>query len=477
MPREIIIDPVTRIEGHAKITLILNDDGTVADARFHVTEFRGFEKFCEGRFFREMPAITARICGICPVSHLVASAKAGDALLAVSIPETAAKLRRIANLAQWIQSHALSFFHLSAADLFLKRDTPAADRNLFGLMRQRPEIARQGIRLRQFGQQVIEALGGRRIHATWICPGGVTMPLDSEKRSALRSQIPECLQIATTALSELQAILPTRGDDMAHCGNFPSLFMGLVTPQGELEHYDGRLRIVDHQRRIVADQLEPQDYRQFLGEAMEDWTYLKFPYYLPLGNPGGMYRVGPLARLNVADRCGTPRADHALATFRALSSGAVTSSFHYHLARLIEILYALERIEQHLADDHILDTHVLARAELNARHAVGCSEAPRGTLFHEYNVDEHGLLRRLNLLIATGQNNLAMNRTIRQIAQQFVRGPSVSEATLNHVEEGIRAFDPCLSCSTHAFGRMPLVVHFVDLSGRFLGEHRRDSLP
>lgn len=475
MAREIIIDPVTRIEGHAKITLVLDDAGAVSDARFHVTEFRGFEKFCQGRFFREMPAITARVCGICPVSHLVASAKTGDALLAVSIPPTAEKLRRIANLAQWVQSHALSFFHLSAADLFLGHETPAAERNLFGLMRARPELARQGIRLRQFGQQVIEALGGRRIHATWICPGGVTAPLDAAARTTLRGQLREMFGIADGAIAELKGLWSSLADEIATCGEFPSLFMGLVTPEGTLEPYDGRLRIVDAERHMVADQLEPADYRQFLGEAQEDWSYLKFPYYRPLGYPAGMYRVGPLARLNVAERCGTPRADAELVEFRALSRGAVTSSFHYHYARLIEILYALERIGELLAEEAILDEHVLAKAELNARHAVGCSEAPRGTLFHEYHVNDAGLLEQVNLLIATGQNNLAMNRTIRQIAARYVEGPTISDAALNRVEAGIRAYDPCLSCSTHAVGRMPLAIEFVDVAGQRLGESRRGS--
>ncbi len=475
MVRQIVIDPVTRIEGHAKITLVLDDDGRVSDARFHVSEFRGFERFCQGRSFREMPSITARICGICPVSHLVCSAKTGDALLGVVVPPAAERLRRLANLGQLVQSHALSFFHMSGADLFLGHETPAAERNLFGLMRRRPELARAGIRLRQYGQEVIEVLGGRRIHASWMCPGGVSHPLTAEGREQLREGTAEALATTLQALDEYDRIVATRQDEIAACGDFPSLFVGLVSPQGTLEHYDGRLRVVDSDRQIVADGIDPADYRQFFDEAQEDWSYLKFPYYRPLGYPGGMYRVGPLARLNLVDRCGTPRADEALARFRQLSPGAVTASFHYHYARLIEILYGLERIDQILADPEVLDDQVQARAELNRRHAVGCSEAPRGTLFHEYHVDHDGLLERVNLMIATGQNNAAMNQTVRQLADRYVSAQEVTDAALNRVEAGVRAYDPCLSCSTHAVGQMPLLVRVVDSQGKLLVERCRGS--
>jgi NAD-reducing hydrogenase large subunit len=470
MGERIVIDPVTRIEGHAKITILLDDQGEVSDARFHVTEFRGFEKFCEGRSFREMPAITSRICGICPVSHLLASAKAGDQLLAVEIPEVAQKLRRVMNLGQIVQSHALSFFHLSAPDLVLGHDSDPAQRNVMGLIAVHPEIARDGIRLRRFGQEVIETLGGKRIHPSWAVPGGVDEPLTPAGRERILAGLPEALQIARRTLAWFKRTLDQHQEDARVFGNFPTLFMGLVTEDGGLEHYDGRIRFVDQTGNVIADQLPATKYSDYIGEAVEPWSYLKFPYYKPLGYPGGMYRVGPLARLNVASHCGTPEADRELAEFRQLGRGAVLSSFHYHYARLIEIVFALERIQQMLDDPEILESEVLAVARRSRLEGVGVSEAPRGTLFHHYRVKKGGLIGWANLIIATGQNNLAMNQTVLQIARHFVRGEKIREGMLNRVEAGIRAFDPCLSCSTHAAGRMPLQVRLVRNDGTVVDE-------
>lgn len=473
MPTRIVIDPVTRIEGHAKITIHLDESGEVTAARFHVTEFRGFERMYEGRPMWEMPAITARICGICPVSHLLASAKAGDAILAVRVPPAAVKLRRLMNLAQIIQSHALSFFHLSAPDLLLGLDSDPAKRNLFGLIAADPQTARGGIRLRQFGQEIIAALGGRKIHPAWCVPGGVREALTPDKRDYLKGRVSEARQITLDALKLFKGLLANFRAEVDAFGNFPSLFLGLVADDGSWEHYDGRIRIVDDAGRIVADGLDPARYREYIGEAVEPWSYLKSPFYKPLGYPGGMYRVGPLARLNVCDRLSTPLADAEFADFKGQSAGAVCSSFLYHHARLIEILTAVERIERMLDDPDLLSSDLRADAGVNQREGVGCSEAPRGTLFHNYVVDAKGLIQKANLIIATGQNNLAMNRTVEQIARRFVRGPHIPQGMLNRVEAGIRAFDPCLSCSTHAAGAMPLHVQLVGPGGKLLDEVRR----
>ncbi len=464
----IVIEPVTRIEGHAKITILLGEDGEVRDARFHVTEFRGFEKFCEGRSFREMPVITSRICGICPVSHLIASAKTGDALLSVDIPEPAKKLRRLMNLGQLLQSHALSFFHLSAPDLVLGMDAPPEHRNVFGLIEDRPELARDGIRLRKFGQRVIEVLGGKRIHPAWATAGGVAAPLSEARRDELRAGLPEALATITRTLGWFKVALEQHHEEERVFGNFPTLFMALVGPGGLLEHYDGKIRFVAATGDVVADGLEPSRYADYIGEAVEPWSYLKFPYYLPLGYPGGMYRVGPLARLNVCTRTGTPRADDELAEFRQLSRGAVLSSFHYHLARLIEILYAVEKITELLDDPEIVSTDVEASARRNRFEGVGSIEAPRGTLFHHYKVKEGGVMTWANLIIATGQNNLAMNKAVAQIARRYVSKAKLSEGVLNRVEAGIRAFDPCLSCSTHAHGDMPMRVELRGPTGELV---------
>jgi NAD-reducing hydrogenase large subunit len=468
--KTIVIDPVTRIEGHSKITIHLDEQGRVDDARFHVTQFRGFEKFCEGRPFAEMPSLMARICGICPVSHLIASAKACDSLLAVTIPPTADKLRRIFGMAQVIQSHALSLFHLSSPDLLLGMDADPEKRNLFGVLEKEPQLARDGIALRKFGQQIIERLGGKRIHPAWVVPGGVSHPLSQDDRDAILKAVPEALAIAARSLLWLKATAERFREEIASFGNFPSLFMGTVKEDGGITFYDGKIRFVDATGQIVADGLDPKRYFDFLGEKVESWSYLKSAYYKPKGFPGGIYRVGPLARLNVSDTCGTPHADQELAEFHELQRNAVLSSFHYHQARLIEILYCVERLEQLLNDPEILDSQVRALARPNAQEGVGAAEAPRGTLFHHYKIDEQGLIRWCNLIIATGQNNLAMNRSVLQVAQHYVKGEKITHGMLNRVEAVIRAYDPCLSCSTHAVGQMALKVQLLSSQGAVLDE-------
>ncbi len=474
MTQRIVIDPVSRIEGHAKISIILDESGAVRDARFHVAEFRGFERFCVGRPFWEMPGLSARICGICPVSHLIASAKAGDGILGVRVPRSAENLRRLMNLGQIVQSHALSFFHLSGPDLVLGWDGDPARRNLFGLIAAEPEFARRGIRLRQFGQEVVESLGGKRIHPAWAVPGGVREALAPGRCDYLRGRLPESRDTALAGLGRVKRLLDTYREEVETFGNFPSLFLGLAGPDGTWEHYDGPLRFVDGAGAIVADALDPSRYADFIGEAAEADSYLKSPYYRPLGYPGGMYRVGPLARLNIARRMGTPLADREHAEFRQRAGGTANASFFYHYARLVEILAATERAERLLDDPDLTGGRLRADAGVNGHEAVGVSEAPRGTLFHHYNVDDNGLLTRVNLVIATGQNNLAMNRTVAQIARHYVRGPKVPEGMLNRVEAGVRAYDPCLSCSTHAAGAMPMVVRLVAADGAVLDEVRRE---
>ncbi len=473
MPQTITIDPLTRIEGHARITLHLGDDGKVRDALFHVTQFRGFEKFVQGRPFHEMPAVMARICGICPVSHLVASAKATDQLLAVRVPEPARKLRQALNLAQIVQSHALNFFHLVSPDLLLGLDADPAERNIFAVLKKHPDLARDAIMLRKFGQQMIERMADKRIHPSWVVPGGVSKPLTESMRDQIVAEIPAAMDIAMRTMDWFKSVLENYRDEIRTFGNYPSMFLGLVDAEGNLEHYDGDLRFVDATGDIVRDRVANDDYAEVIGEAVEPWSYLKFPYFKPSGYPDGMYRVGPLARLNVIDRPGTPKADEQWVEFRELGRGAVLSSFHYHYARLIEIIFGLEKIEQLLGDADILSSHVRADAGVNATHGIGISEAPRGTLIHEYRVDKQGLIQDANLIIATGHNNLAMSRGILQVAKHYVDGKNLKEGMLNRVEAVIRAFDPCLSCSTHAVGKMAMQVQLVDSAGEVIDEVRR----
>lgn len=473
MGERIVIDPVTRIEGHAKVTIQLDDRGEVVDARVHVTELRGFERFCEGRSFRELPVLTARVCGICPVSHLLASAKAGDALLAVEVPEAARLLREALDLAQLVQSHALSFFHLSGPDLLLGLDAPAERRNLAGLAAALPEVARDGIRLRRFGQEVIEVLAGRRIHPSWAVPGGVARPLALEGRDRILAGVPEALAIARRTLAEWKRREAGLVDALGPPGELPALFLGTVSEDGSAAFTDGRLRFVDERGAIVADGIPAAAWRDWIGEAVDPASYVKAPYFKPRGPARGAYQVGPLARLAVAARLGTPLADAERAELRDLARGAAPSPFHAHRARLVEIVHALERLPLVLGDPRALSPDVQAGAGCNRRRGVGSVEAPRGTLFHDYEVDRDGVVTRVDLVVATGQNVPAMNATVAQLARRFVSAGRLGPGALDRVEVGIRAFDPCLSCATHAAGRMPLRLELRGPSGALLDAKER----
>jgi len=473
MSQTITIDPVTRLEGHGKITLKTNDAGEVTEAYFSVTQVRGFEKFCEGRPYYEMPGLMARICGICPVSHLIASAKACEAIMSIEIPPTAAKLRRALNLAQTIQSHALSFFYLASPDLLLGMDADPADRNIFGVAKADSKLGLAGIGLRRFGQHIIELLGRKRIHPGWVVPGGVTEPLEAAKRDEILGLIPEAYANIKLALEWYKRITDRFRDEAEHFANFPGAFLGMVGDDGGLEFTDGKLRLIDAEGNILLDKLQAAQFDQYFGEAVEPFSYMKFPYYKPLGYPDGAYRVGPLARLNIASHAGTPLADLELKEFKQLANGPVLGSFYYHHARLIDILHGLEVIEQIFSDPTILDKHVRATAGVNRLEGSGVAEAPRGTLMHHYKVNENGQMVWANLVIATGQNNNAMNRGVLQTAQRYVKGDKLEDGMLNRVEAVIRTFDPCLSCSTHAYGQMPLIIELLAPDGERLDEIRR----
>ncbi len=474
MSTQLTIDPITRIEGHGKITLFLDNKGKVDDARFHITQFRGFEKFCEGRPFYEMPSLTARICGICPVSHLLTSAKACDQIMAVNISKTSMNLRRILHLAQYIQSHALSFFYLSSPDLLLGMDSDPAKRNIIGLIESYPTLATQAITLRKIGQEIIQWLGDKRVHPAWVVPGGVNKPLSAENRDKILVVMPQALQITQETIDWFKKSIDKYTEEIDTFANFPSLFMGLVTPEGGLEFYDGLLRIMDTNGKIVANNIDPTHYQKVIGEAAEPWSYMKFPYYKPKGYPQGLYRVGPMARLNVIDHCGTPYADKEWKEYRDRQKGLVLSAFYNHYARLIEILFAIEKMERLLNDPDILNPHVRTDAGYNCSEGIGVTEAPRGTLIHHYKVDENGLMLSANLIVATGHNNMAMNKGILQAAKKFVDGTKLKEGMLNRVEAVIRCFDPCLSCATHPYGQMPLTIQLINENGQVVDNIQRN---
>jgi len=470
MNDKIVISPITRVEGHAKVTIFLGEDASVKEARFQVTDFRGFEKFCERRPFYEMPSITSRSCGICPVSHLLASAKACDEIVAVNIPRTATLLRRLIHMGQLIQSHALSLFYLSYPDLLLGMDADPTKRNIFGLIESHPDMARQGIRLRKLGQEIIEKSAGKRIHSSdWIVPGGVKWPITTEKTGYLLSNLAEALDPMLRTISMFKNCLQSLDDEVQNFGNFPTYYMGLVTADGGLEHYDGKIRIVSSDGKIVADQLDPRKYFEYIGEAVESWSYMKFPYYKPLGYPNGAYRVGPLARLNISSHCGTPLADEELKEFKKLGkNGVVQSTFHYHYARLVEILFCIECAKDILEDPEVCSSNVWAKASLNRSEGIGVAEAPRGTLIHHYRVDKEGMTTEVNMIIATEHNNIAYNKAVTQVAKKYITGKRLNEGLLNRVEAVVRAFDPCLSCATHALGSMALDAQLFDSKGNLI---------
>jgi NAD-reducing hydrogenase large subunit len=472
--KRITIDHVSRIEGHAKITINLDEQGQVAGTEFHVTQVRGFEKFTEGRPFYEMPGITARICGICPISHSLASSKACDAIMAVRIPPAARKLRELIHYAQIVQSHALSFFYLSSPDLLLGMDSDPATRNVLGVIAGNPEMARDGIELRKFGLQLIEGLAQERVHPSWIVPGGVAAPFPILTRDHILAALPAAVAIADRTVRFFKSVLDNYKEEIEHFGSFPTMYAGLVDANGNLQLYEGALRFRGANGEIVQDHITAEGYSQWIGEASLRESYLKAPYFKPLGYPDGIYRVGPLGRLNAADHCGTPKADAELNEFRQRFGNTPQSAFLYHYARLIEIVFALERIEAVLHDPQILELQVRATAGVNATEGVGMIEAPRGTLIHHYKVDAEGAMTWANLIVATGHNNLAMGKSVQQVAKHYVDGNKLTEGMLNHVSAVVRAYDPCLSCSTHAFGVPALKIRLVGARGNILDQRSTD---
>lgn len=472
--RKITINPISRLEGHGKVTIHLDEEGEVHDSQFHITQFRGYERFCEGRPFEEMPIITQRICGICPVSHQLASAKACDAILGVKIPETATMLRELIHMGQFIQSHALHFFYLASPDLLLGWDADPAIRNVVGVIGKYPELAVKGVQLRKFGQEIIKALGGKKVHPAFAIPGGVTNTLSEKDRDTILSGFDDAFETAQTGIDLIKDWIEKNIDEVKKYANFPSNYAGLMDDQGAPNMYDGKLRIVNHDKQIIA-QFDPSEYLQFIGEHVEPWSYMKFPFFKPQGYPDGFYRVGPLGRLNAADGMSTPKADKELGVYRSISgNGLKGCSLFYHYTRLIELLNCLERAEDLLKDDRICGTSIRITTNPANEEGVGVIEAPRGTLFHHYKVDKYGAIRSVNLIVATGNNNTAMNRAVELVAKEYIHNGNVSEGLLNRVEGAIRCYDPCLSCATHAIGQIALCINIFDAQENLIRELKRD---
>ncbi len=463
------INPITRVEGHGKVTIQLDDAGNAVSARFHDTQFRGFEKFCEGQVFQEMPNLTPRICGICPVSHQLASAKACDAILGVELTRPAKLLRELLHMSQYIQSHALHFFHLASPDFLLGFDSDPATRNVIGLIGADPALATEAVKLRSLGQTMIKKLGGKKVHGNAAMPGGMTTALLAEDRDHFLKQMDWAIADAQLAVKILLDYVSKNAAMVDSFAKFPSAYMGMVDKNNNLALYDGNLRLIDSKGVVLEEQFNPANYLDIIAEHVEDWSYMKFPFYKSLGYPGGIYRAGPLGRLNVCTGITTPLANAELKKFKSLSKfGFVEGSMYYHYARLIELIYAIEKARELLEDKDITSTDLQVTSRKYNEQGVGVVEAPRGTLFHHYWVDETGKLTGVNLIVATGNNNAAMNRSVYEVAKDYIKNGKVTEGILNRVEAAIRCYDPCLSCSTHALGQMPLLIQLRAPSGEIV---------
>ncbi len=471
--QKITIEPVTRIEGHAKVTVHMKEDGSVEHAYFHVNEFRGFEKFCEGRLVTEMQQITPRICGICPVSHHLAAAKAGDVVLGCPPPRPASLLRELMHMGQIIQSHGMHFFELAGPDLLLGFDADPAIRNVVGLIQADPELTIKAVRLRKFGQAIISELGERSIHPTFAIPGGVNRTLTTEGRDRILAGLDDQIETTKLGIKIIKDWVEANRETVDKFAVFPTGYLGLITPSKGLELYDGDIRL----KSRTGEELEvfsAQNYLDYIAEHVEPWSYLKFPYYKKLGFPEGAYRVGPLGRLNMVEHIETPMANEELKVFKAINDGApVENTLYYHYARMIETLFAAERVRVLLDDPDILSNDILNTHQEPTGHGVGVIEAPRGTLIHDYTANEYGQLTKVNLIVSTGHNNYAMSKAVDMVAKEYIHGPDVKEGMLNRVEHAIRAHDPCLSCSTHAVGQMPLEISIYDHQGNLAQTLRR----
>ena len=474
--KRVVIEPLSRVEGHGKVTLLMDEDDHVQQARLHIVEFRGFEKFIQGRPYWEVPVMVQRLCGICPVSHHLAASKALDQVVgAKELTPTAEKIRRLMHYGQILQSHALHFFHLSSPDLLFGFDSDVARRNIMGVAAEYPEIARQGVLLRRYGQEVIRHTAGKRIHGTGSVPGGVNKSLKPEERDELRSEIYQIVAWSRDAVRLVRRLFEQDLETYRSFATFPAHTLSLIRADGALDLYHGGLRARDGDGRTIFDHADYGHYWERISEDVKAWSYMKFPFFKQLGADEGWYRVGPLTRVTRCDFIPTPLADRERREFLAFDDGrAARSTLGFHWARMIEMLHAAEAIKDLLHDDDLLGRDLVVTGERQAR-GVGVIEAPRGTLIHHYRVDENDQVARANLIVSTTHNNQAMNMAIREVARKYLDGRKLTEGLLNHIEVAVRAFDPCLSCATHAMGKMPLAVQLVDAGGAVVDSLARGS--
>jgi NAD-reducing hydrogenase large subunit len=476
--KRVAIDPVSRVEGHGKITLLLDQDKKVKQARLHIVEFRGFERFMQGRPYWEFPVIVQRLCGICPISHQLAAGKAIDQLVGVdpqNLPPAADKLRRLLHFGQVLQSHALHFFYLASPDLLFGFESDLNKRHIVAVLEAYPDIGLQGIKLRKYGQEVIRMICGKRIHGTGAIAGGMNKALTQAERDYLLQDID---QIIAWAAGAVELVKKVHRSNLPYYDQFAAIrsnYLGLTRPDGALELYHGGLRARNDKSETIIDHVDYCQYNDYIHEEVRSWSYMKFPYLLSLGKENGWYRVGPLARVNNCDYIDTPLAETARLEFKAYGGEAmVHSTLAYHWTRMIEALHCAERIRELLNDPEIMSHDLVAKGE-KRYEGIGVIEAPRGTLFHHYRANEDGLVTKVNLIVSTTSNNMAMNESVRQVAAEYLSGQELTEPLLNNLEVAVRAYDPCLSCATHAVGKMPLQLELIDAEGKLIDRLVRHS--
>jgi NAD-reducing hydrogenase large subunit len=468
--KRIIIEPVTRVEGHGKVSLLLDEANQVKQARLHIVEFRGFERFIQGRLYWEVPVLVQRLCGICPVSHHVAAAKAMDRIVGgENLTPTAMKMRLLMHHGQFFQSHALHFFHLSSPDILFGFDADVSIRNVIGVAAKYPDLAVQGVMMRKYGQEVIKATAGKKIHGTGAIPGGINKNLSIEERDALLKDIDQMIEWSKGAVKVAKDYTIKNLETLAPFGSFDSNHLSIVREDGAYDIYDGGLRAKDAEGNLIFDHVDNQEYLQYIAEEVRSWSYMKFPFIKSIGPENGWYRVGPLARVNNCDFFDTPIAEGERKEFMAVTKNKPNNiTMAYHWARMIELLHSCEIMQNLLHDPDLQGEDLVVKGD-RREEAVAIIEAPRGTLFHHYRVDKNDQITMANLIVSTTSNNEPMNRAVQKVAQDDLSGkPEITEGLLNHIEVAIRAYDPCLSCATHAMGQMPLIVELFDHQGNIV---------
>ena len=468
--KRVTIEPVTRVEGHGKVTLQIGKDNKIEQARLHIVEFRGFERFIQGRPFWEAPVLVQRLCGICPVSHHLAAAKAMDVIVgADKLTPTAEKIRRLMHYGQFFQSHSLHFFHLVSPDLLFGFDADPAIRNVIGVAKKFPDLAVQGVMMRKYGQEIIKATSGKKVHGTGAIPGGVNKNLSIAERDGFLKDLDQMVEWARGALKIAKDYTAENLERLAPFGSFDSNHLGFVREgDGAMDLYHGRIRAVDAKGNRIIDDVDYANYLDYIAEEVKDWSYMKFPFIKSIGPEDGWYRVGPLARVNICDSIDTPEAEAERKEFMALTDGKPNNiTMAYHWARMIENLHAIEKIKELLNDSDLQGTDLVVTGD-RRDEGVGLIEAPRGTLFHHYKVNKDDQVTMANLIVSTTNNNEPMNRAVQKVAEDEVSGKEITEGLLNSIEVAIRAYDPCLSCATHAMGQMPLIVELFDEANQLL---------